>query len=269
MSVLRIGFFSNAFKQFSLEYAVDVLSSLGYQGLELWCKGQHVTPYDNRDRIDYIKGLVSSHNLEVYALSAHLDFITDNDELRRENIRIFKKVIDLGGEFGVGKVLTASGYLDGKEPDRGMEERFVDSMKELGEYAREKGMIIALEAEPEKLMRDPVQTVEFIEEIGIPVFKTVCDLSHAIALDMTPQEFIAPMQDYLCHIHLDDGAYDLHPHKHLIPGEGDVKYREVFEFLEDIKYDDWISVELNQHIEYPKLAATQAMEFLKREGLVG
>ncbi len=30
-----------------------------------------------------------------------------------------------------------------------------------------------------------------------------------------------------------------------------------------------ISVELNKHIEYPKLAATQAMEFLKREGLVG
>ncbi|MFQ5888205.1 MAG: sugar phosphate isomerase/epimerase family protein [Candidatus Hydrothermarchaeales archaeon] len=268
MNTLRIGFFSNAFRQFTLEYAVDALSGMGYMGLELWCKGQHVTPYDNQDRIAYVKGLVSSNNMEVYALSAHLDFITDNNDLRRENIKVFKKVIDLGVKFGVKKVLTASGYLNGKEPDRGMEERFVDSMKELGGYARGRGMIIALEAEPEKLMRDPVQTVEFIDEIGIPVFKTVCDLSHAIALDMTPQEFITPMQDYLCHVHLDDGAYDLHPHKHLIPGEGDVNYREVFEFLEDIKYDDWISVELNQHIEYPKLAAAKAMDFLKSEGLV-
>ena len=266
---MRIGFFSNAFKQFSLEYTVETLSGLGYMGLELWCKGQHVTPYDNQERIDYVKGLIGSKNMEVYALSAHLDFITDNDELRRENIKIFKKVIDLAVKFDVKKVLTASGYLEGKEPDKGMEERFIDSMKQLGEYAREKNMIIALEAEPEKLMRDPVQTVKFIDEIGIPVFKTVCDLSHAIALDMTPQEFIAPMQDFLCHIHLDDAKYGLHPHKHMIPGEGDINYREVFEFLEDIKYDDWVSVELNQHIEYPRLAATKAMDLIKREGLLG
>ncbi len=101
MIFLRFGFFSNAFKQFSLEYTADTLSGLGYQGLELWCKGQHVTPYDNSDRIDYVKGLLASHNLEVYALSAHLDFITDNAELRMENIRNFKKVIDLGVVFGV------------------------------------------------------------------------------------------------------------------------------------------------------------------------
>ncbi|MFQ6136597.1 MAG: sugar phosphate isomerase/epimerase family protein [Candidatus Hydrothermarchaeales archaeon] len=265
---MKIGFFSNAFKQFSLEYAVDALSGTGYQGIELWCKGQHVTPYDNDDRIKYVKDLVSSRGMEIYALSAHLDFITENEELRRENIRTFKKVIDLGVKFGVKKVLTASGYLDGMPPDKGMEDRFIDSMTKLGEHARKKKIFIALEPEPEKFMKTPSQTVELIEKIGIPVFKTVCDLSHAIALAMTPQEFISEMGDYLCHIHLDDGVYNRHPHKHLIPGEGDIDYPKVFKFLEDIKYDDWISVELNQHIDRPKDAATRAIEFLKREGLI-
>jgi sugar phosphate isomerase/epimerase len=69
---MKVGFFSNAFKHFSLEYAVKALSSQGYRGLELWCKGQHITPYDNAFRIEYVKDLASSNGMEIYALSAHL-----------------------------------------------------------------------------------------------------------------------------------------------------------------------------------------------------
>ncbi|MFQ5801221.1 MAG: sugar phosphate isomerase/epimerase family protein [Candidatus Hydrothermarchaeales archaeon] len=265
---MKLGFFSNAFKNFSLEYAIDVLSSLGYQGIELWCKGQHITPYDNAERVNYVKDLVSSKGLEIYALSAHLDFITDNRELREENIKRFKKVLDLAVSFGVKKVQTASGYLLGREPSKGMWGNFYDSMSKIGEYASGKGVTINIEPEPEKLLRTPRQLVEFIEEIGIPAFGGVLDLSHAIALDMTPVECIEEMEGHLNHVHLDDAKYGQHPHKHLIPGEGDINYREVFEYLESIKYHDFISIELNQHTEYPKDAAKKTMEFLRKEGFV-
>jgi sugar phosphate isomerase/epimerase len=264
--IVKIGFFSNAFKHFSLEYVVDTLSPLGYQGLELWCKGQHVTPYDNQEKIESVKKLIKSREMEVYALSAHLDFITDNYMLRTENIRIFKKVIDLAGAFDVKKIQTASGYLFGKEPSKKMWDNFYDSMENLGEYALEKNVTINIEPEPEKLLRTPEQLVDFIDRIGIPVFKGVLDLSHSIALDMTPVEFIERMEGHLNHVHLDDAKYGQHPHKHLIPGEGDVRYGEVFESLESIKYNDFISVELNQHTEYPKDAAKKTMEFLLKEG---
>jgi sugar phosphate isomerase/epimerase len=265
---MKLGFFPNAFKHFSLEYAVEALSNLGYQGLELWCKGQHITPYDNRERISYVKDLISSKGMEVYALSAHLDFITDNDELRRENIRKFKKVIDLGVKFGVKKVQTASGYIFGKEPRQRMWDNFYDSMEKIGKYSMEKRIVINIEPEPEKLLRTPRQFVEFIEEIGMSVFAGVLDLSHAIALDMTPVDFIEEMGGHLNHVHLDDAKYGQHPHKHLIPGEGDVNYHEVFEYLENIKYDDFISVELNQHTENPSDAAKKTMKFLREEGFV-
>jgi sugar phosphate isomerase/epimerase len=265
---MKIGFFSNAFKHFSLEYAVDSLSGLGYQGLELWCKGQHVTPYDNLERIGYIKDLITSRGMEVYALSAHLDFITDNSEMRDENIRKFKKVIDLAVVFGVKKIQTASGYLFGKEPSQRMWDNFYDSMEKIGEYAKDKDVTINIEPEPEKLLRTPRQLVEFIDNIGIPVFAGVLDLSHAMALDMTPVEFAEEMEGNLNHVHVDDAKYGQHPHKHLLPGEGDVDYHEVFEYLESIKYQNIISVELNQHTEHPKDAAKKTMEFLRKEGFV-
>jgi len=265
---MEFGFFSNAFKNYSLEYAVEVLSGLEYKGLELWCKGHHITPYDNQERIDYVKKLCSSKGLTIYALSAHLDFITSNQELREEHIRRFKKVIDLAVSFDIKKVQTASGYLFTREPEQWMWDNFYKSMEEVGGYAMEKGVTINIEPEPEKLLRTPKQLVDFIDNIGIPVFEGVLDLSHAIALDMTPVEFIEGMDGHLNHVHVDDGKHGLHPHNHLIPGEGDVKYHEVFEYLESIKYTDFLSVELNQHTEYPKEAAYKTMEYLKKEGFV-
>lgn len=259
----ELSFFSNAFKHYSLEYALDSLKELGYAAVELWCKGQHATPYDGEERVDLVKSLVASRGLRVSALSAHLDYITSNNELREENIRKFKKVIDLACRFNLSMVLTSSGYLHGRPASKAMEERFLEAVERLGGYAEEKKITIALEPEPEKFLREARQTVKIIEETGIPVFKTVCDLSHAIALNMAPEDFIGEMLEYLAHVHVDDAKYGQHPHKHLIPGEGDVNYRKLFDYLDDISYRGWLSVELNQHTAEPKLAAKQAMDYLR------
>lgn len=265
---MRLGFFTNAFKQFSLEYCAAALSELGYSGIELWCKGQHVTPYDGADRISHVKKLLRRNNLQLCALSAHLDFITGNKDLRSENVDKFRRVMDLAKKFGVDKVVTASGYLFDRHPTKAMEKNFIEAMKELGEHAKKKKLTIVLEPEPEKLLREPRQAVRFIEKLGMPVFKTCADLSHAVAIGMSVEEFISEMQEYLGHVHLDDGSSKLHPHRHMIPGEGDIDHRAVFEFLEEIGYRDWVSVELNQHVEYPRSAAQKTMEFLRREGLL-
>lgn len=257
-----LSFFTNAFKHYSLEYALDSLGGLNYRGVELWCKGQHVTPYDSEERAARIRAMASSRGLRIVALSAHLDYITPNPELREENIRKFKRVIALAPWFDTRLVLTSSGYLHGKPPSKGMERRFLDALERLAGYAEKKKVTIGLEPEPEKFLRTPGQVVEYIEDIGSPALKAVCDLSHAIALNMTPVEFITEMQEHLVHVHLDDARYGETPHRHLIPGEGDVDYQSLFTFLEDIGYPGWLSVELNQHTEYPREAAEKAMRFL-------
>jgi sugar phosphate isomerase/epimerase len=256
-------FFTNAFKHFSLEYALDHLSSLNLRAVELWCKGQHVTPYDCEEQVRRVREMIASRSMEVSALSAHLDYITSNRELREENIRKFERVISLARLFDVRLVVTASGYLHGKPPSREMERRFLDALERLAGHAEDSRVTIALEPEPEKFLRTPEQAVSYIQAVGSDAVKTVCDLSHAIALNMTPMEFISKMQEYLVHVHVDDARYGEHPHRHLIPGEGDVNYRELFRYLEDIGYEGWLSLELNQHTQYPRQAAEEAMRFLE------
>lgn len=260
----KLSFFSNAFKNFSLEYCANALSELNYNGIELWCKGQHITPYDGRERIEYVKNLISRHNLQISALSAHLDFITPNKEIRTQNVEKFKKVIELGRKFGVNRVITASGYLKRRRNLKKLEERFLNAMQEIAEKANDEKITICLEPEPEKFLRTPKQVLKYANELGNDVFKATCDLSHAIAIGKTPVEFMQELGELLHHIHVDDARYNQSPHRHLIPGKGDVDFRGVFDYLKKIKYKNWLSVELNRHVEAPKKAAEEAKKFLDR-----
>lgn len=262
------GFFTNAFKFFDFSYAAETLGSLGYRGVEIWCKGQFFVPgRDGEERAAEMKGMLERYGMEVYGLAAHLDFISPNPDMREMSVERFRRVIDAAELFDVDRVVTASGYLHGREPSDAMGVRLREALEEIGEHAADRGVTVILEPEPEKYLRTPEQTVEMIEELG-PGFGTCADLSHAVALDVTAREYMEGLGDTLSHVHLDDGKYGVHPHRHMVPGEGDVDHEDAFNYLEETGFDGWVSVELNQHTEDPKDAATRTMSFLDESGLI-
>ncbi|MBS1263480.1 MAG: hypothetical protein MAG715_00662 [Methanonatronarchaeales archaeon] len=262
------GFFTNGFKLFDFEYAVETLGDLGYRGIELWCKGQFFVPgRDGEARAEKLVRLADASGMEVFALSAHLDFVSPNDDLREASVERFKRVIDAAPLFDVDRVVTASGYLHGRRPSEEMGERLLESMREVGEHASGRDVTVVLEPEPEKYLRTPEQTVELIEELGADGFAACADLSHAVALDATTREYMEGLGRHLAHVHLDDGEYGLHPHRHQVPGRGEADLRDALEYLEESGFDGWVSVELNQHTENPASAAAEAAGFLRESGL--
>lgn len=262
------GFFTNAFKFFDFEYAADALGELGYRGAELWCKGQFFVPgRDGAERAAEMKSTLDRGGMDFYALSAHLDFISPNEDLRRGSVERFKRVIDTTELFDVDRVVTASGYLHGRDPSPAMGRRLREALEEIGGHAAERGVQVILEPEPEKYIRTPEQTRDLIEELDGP-FGACADLSHTVALDETAREFMQGLGRHLRHVHLDDGRYGVHPHRHLIPGEGDVDHGDAFDYLEETGFDGWVSVELNEHTEDPRSAAEETMEFLESSGLM-
>jgi len=261
------GFFSNAFKFFDFEYASEELNELGYRGVELWCKGQFFVPgRDGEKRVREMREMAGG--MEFYALSAHLDFISPNDDMREMSVKRFKRVIDATELFDVDRVVTASGYLQGRDPGPRMGKRLEECMEKVAEHAEDRDVTVVLEPEPEKYLRTPEQTVDLIEELGPDRFGACADLSHAIALDQSAREFMEGLGDHLSHVHLDDGKFDVHPHRHYVPGRGDVDYGDAFDYLEEQGFDKWVSVELNEHTENPAKAAADTMEFLKDSGLI-
>jgi len=262
---MRLGFFVNAFRFFPLETALKSLSEYGYEGIELWAKGEHITPFDTEEEWGKTKEMIDRYGFKVYAISAHLDFVAPDHSKRKEEISKFHGVIRMAEFFGVNQVHTASGGLYEEISYKDQEKYFIEAMKELGSAAAKKDITIALEPEPEKWLSTPPQTIDLIEnKLDRNVFKVVVDLGHAFAVGMTPSEYLRSFKDYIAMIHFDDVRKSDFPHKHLIPGEGDIDYNEVFETVKEIGYDSWLSMELNRHNEKPKEAAEKAFNFMTK-----
>ncbi|MEE8167921.1 MAG: sugar phosphate isomerase/epimerase [Candidatus Hydrothermarchaeales archaeon] len=261
---MRLGFFTNAFRFFPLDYTLKSISDHGYEGINLWAKGDHVTPFDGEKKWLAIKEEIESYGLEIYAVSAHLDFVSPDAEKRKREYKKFMGVLDLAYALGIDQVQTASGglYEDFSFEKQG--EYFVSMMNEFGKVAEDRGIIIGLEPEPEKWMSTPKQTIDLIKTLRYPVFKAVVDMGHAFGVNETPESYIQQFKDYLLNVHVDDVNKGDFPHRHLIPGEGDVDFVEAFKMLREVGYKDWLTVELNKHNEDPDTAARLAMEYMSK-----
>ena len=61
---MKLGFFLNAYRNFPIEYTLNSIAGQGYQGIELWAKGDHISPYDSEMRLRDIKRMIYKLGLE-------------------------------------------------------------------------------------------------------------------------------------------------------------------------------------------------------------
>ena len=261
---MKLGFFLNAYRFFDLDYALKSVKEHGYQGVELWGKGYHMTPFDNPDTWRAIaQKITGEYGLEIYGISAHLDFVAPGPSKREFEIKKFLGVLDMASTMGVTKVHTASGGLFTEISYEEQEKHFIDAMNRIGKVASQRGITVALEAEPEKWLSRPEQVVDLIEnKLDHDCFGAVIDTGHAFGIGTTVEEYLECLKNHLTVIHLDDVRKTDFPHFHLVPGEGDVNFESAFATLQKLGYDGWISMELNRSNEDPDGAARKAKAYM-------
>ncbi len=128
----------------------------------------------------------------------------------------------------------------------------VEQVRDLGLYAQELGVEIALELEPFKL--SIVNTLDkmkrFVEEVDVPSVKANLDVSH-LALAGTPAEAIAGMKGRIAHIHFSD--CDGKVHGDLPPGRGVVNFLPYLKAIKQTGFDGTLSIELEYSPEPGKI----------------
>lgn len=260
---MKLGFFTNAYRNFPFDYALKSITRNGYTGIELWAKGDHITPFDPESKWRQTKDNIAAHNLDVYAISAHLDFVAPDKEKRAHEIKKFLRVLRMAKFFDVPQVHTASGGLYQNISFEEQEKNFLEAMEIIGSSARDLGLKLGLEPEPEKWLSTPEQCIDLIENKLTPgVFGVVIDTGHAFGVKEELIDYFRKLLPYLVQIHFDDVKRVDFPHRHLIPGDGDINYEEFFAELRKIGFDGWLSMELNRHNENPDLAAQRARQFM-------
>jgi sugar phosphate isomerase/epimerase len=128
----------------------------------------------------------------------------------------------------------------------------VQNVRELGKYAADLGLQIALELEPFKLslLNNVDSMVRFLDDVNHPAVKANIDVSH-LHLSHTRPEELARLRGKAIHVHISD--CDGRVHGDLPPGRGVVDFPPYLQTIKALGIDGAISIELEYSPEPDKI----------------
>ena len=269
---MKCGFSSNAFTKFSIFDAIESISKIGYDGIEIVLDSPHAFLPLRDTEIKKIKNSLQKHNLCVTNLNSNTvsgyssienpfepSLSNKNEKLRNWRISYTKKAIDFASLINTTSVCITSGL--NSEQDRFTElENFEKSLIILAEYAEQKKIFLAIEYEPGLLIENSNDVWKIVstdfKNIGLNL-----DTCHAAVLNEHIPEIINKFGKKILHTHISDCKNNVH--FHLIPGFGEINFQEIFDSLKKIKYDGFLTAELYPYFENPNDAASNAFIYLK------
>lgn len=258
MGMIRLAFSSNAFKKNTLEEAIDMIAGIGYAGVELMADRPHAYPPDmDRSRVDAIKGQIDRLGLAVSNVNAftlfaagdtyHPTWIEADASERRRRVEHTLACIGMAGDFGAKTIsLQPGGPLVGTTISRELAgERFAEGLGEVMPAAKARGLILAIEPEPGLFIETAAEYMAFKERYFAdePAVAMNCDVGHLYCVGDDPAAVIRAYPAQIAHVHLEDIGKN-RVHQHLTPGKGAIDFSAIFEALEAIDYQGWVTVEL-------------------------
>lgn len=268
----KLAFSSNAFKRYSLEDSVREISKIGYSGVEILCDVPHAYPPNFRDgQVRLLKNTLESCGLQISNLNAFTLYAIGDvyrpswieDDRRARDVRIQHTIdcIRLAKELGAKHLSTEPGGPAPLSDDPHKLEVFLAGLAKAADVAEEQDVGLLVEPEPGLLIENSRQFKRFMEKIGSDHVGLNFDIGHFYCVNEDPAKLVYELSGYISHFHLADIASN-RVHNHLIPGRGSIDFLPVFDAMDDIGYDGFVTVELYPYQDDPVQAAREAYDYL-------
>ncbi len=242
---------------------VEHLAATGYDGVEIAVLPGWTTELTKLDRAERrrIARLLRDAGLALPAISSYLSTIEPDDEIFARNLAHIQAAINLALDWAQdGKPPVVITGIGGRREDLpAQQDRLMERLRALGEYAQERGVILALEAHIEAAVETPDQIVALLQQVASPAIRANFDISHFNVLGIPVEESVATMIPYAAHTHVKDERGIYPAYEYLIPGEGSFDYVRYLQAMQTYGYADFISVEISMQVQrranYDPLAA--------------
>lgn len=270
---MKLGFSLNAFSKKTIPYAIQSLSKIGYDGIELVVDWPHMFLPINSDEINRIKHTLDEWNLQVTNLNSNTvlgyhkkpdekfepSLSNPNEKLRQWRMEFTKKAIDLAESWESPSISITSGVFN---QNNSKEEHllFEESLMILGEYSEKRNTQIAIEYEPGLLIENSAQVFDLIsrdfKNIGLNL-----DTCHAGVLGEDLDMIISRFGSKIIHTHISDCKNN--KHYHLLPGLGEIDFSKMYDSLRKINYSGFLTAELYPYWKDPDDAASKTFIYFK------
>jgi len=269
---MEFAFSSNAYRNYTIEESIDSIHLAGYDAIEIMCDVPHAfPPISNEKRKSIInhlkKNSMTISNLNGFMMTAIEDFhhpswIEESQNYRQKRIEHTKNCLKLANLLGAKTVSTEPGGPKTNQTTEKELELFQQGILEVLPLAEELQICLLVEPEPDLLIENSNQFLNFIKKFDSKYLGLNFDIGHFFCVREDPTKLIHEMQDYIRHIHLED-INSSRKHYHLIPGHGSIDFKEIFTSLNSINYDGFITIELYPYQDNPQKAAIESITFLK------
>lgn len=282
--MFKIGAMIESFK-LGLHGGLKAACELGVDGVQIYAT-QGETHYKNLQNGGYreLQKLLSDMGLEISAVCS--DFGGpgfENRDLNATRIEATKRIMEISRKLGTTVVTTHIGVIP-KAPEDEKYQAIFDACKELGGFAEEIGVTLAIETGPEPSERlrtfienlqlengisvnfDPANLKMVCRENVIQAVKTLAPfIAHTHAKDgknlkpVNPQTLYACFADEPVPADFDPGDYIMETPL----GDGDVPFPEYLQSLKDTGNEDvYLTIE-REVGDQPKEDIRQAVNYLK------
>jgi D-psicose/D-tagatose/L-ribulose 3-epimerase len=251
---MRLGLINSAWAQSGKDtaYGIRMTKEIGFDTIDIFTDPLEI---DVKERTG-IKRECDQAGLPIISLACVavglIDFNPSVQKFHLDRCRVF---LNLAYEYEAKNLLLVLGeYIWEQQviPPAEQWQIGVRNVRELGKYAADLGLQIALELEPFKLslLNNVDSMVRFLEAVNHPAVKANIDISH-LHLSRTRPEALARLQGQAIHIHISD--CDGRVHGDLPPGRGVVDFPPYLQAIKALDIDGAISIELEYSPEPDKI----------------
>lgn len=216
------------------------MKEYGYDGVEF--------PLMDPDdfRVDEAKKLLRDYSMECTCgtgMNLQRDISSEDKDINKNGINHLKRCLDICNELEtdcLGGVLYAPwGTCMSRELGKDNIKRSIENLSRIGDYAKEKGVVLALEMinrYETYVINNVDDGLSFIDKIDNDNVKLHFDTFHANIEEKSVKNALIRGNKKIYHIHFCENDRGT-------PGTGLIDWKQVKEGLEAIKYDRWITLE--------------------------
>jgi len=275
---MKLSFSTNAFVRFSVPEAIEIIAKTGYSGVEILADIPHLYPFSTTasELAEIVSSLeknrilpaninantaVGYYGAKFWEPLFEPSLANPEVDARKWRVEFTKKCIDMARFLSCPNVSVTSGRMvPGVKPETSLA-LLKQSIFEIVEYAAGKHVRVGMEYEPGLIVERAEELAGLIREVGAENFGANLDFGHSHIAGEAPSDVVERLASRIFHIHLED--ISARKHYHLIPGEGDIDFEDIFRALAGIEYEGFVTVELYTCPENPEQAARKAFNYLK------
>ncbi len=238
------------YRLYPFEEFLKTQASLGASSIELWAGAPHfLLGWEGYSDCLPLKAQIEGYGLKVGAFCPEcviypFTLCAPDTEMHRKSMEYFKNGIRAAAELGapVMTVGCAGGLIDvGREAAL---RRAAESLKELGSFAEEKGVTIAVETltPSESIIVNTLpELLELLAEVNCSSVKACLDICAARSAGESIEQWFEAFGEDLVHIHFSDGR----PGGRLVWGQGLHPVDDYLQTIADCGYKGLLGLNIN------------------------